>query len=133
MQMTKDLSPPLRPLPRLVHQIAAHLDGDGGGITSEKEEAELEVLNDWIEAQGLPRGDMSFDYSDAETGEQKAVFDLAWPVGLQEELAQPVAILLNEDSETLAIASQAGFKFFTTVEEFRHYVMTEIVSDGTAA
>ena len=27
-----------------------------GGISSEEEEAQLEALNDWIEAQGLPRG-----------------------------------------------------------------------------
>ena len=50
-----------------------------GGITSEVEELELETLNDWVEAQGLPRGQVAFDYADSESGMQKAVFDLAWP------------------------------------------------------
>ena len=83
-----------------------------GGITSEAEEEELEVLNDWVEAQELPRGVLAFDFADQVSGEQKAVFDLAWPNGIQEELSQPVAVLLNENSETLALASRAGFRCF---------------------
>ena len=81
----------------------------GGGITSEEEEEQLEALNDWMEAQGLPRGLLAYDFADAATGEQKAVFDLAWPNGIQEELSQPVAVLLNESTETIGIASQAGY------------------------
>ena len=48
-----------------------------GGITSEEEEAKLEALNDWVESKGLPRGVVSFDFADPETGEQQAVFDIA--------------------------------------------------------
>jgi hypothetical protein len=54
-------------------------------------------LNDWMEAQGLPRGVVAYDFADPGPGEQKAVFDLAWPNGIQEELSQPVAVLLNEE------------------------------------
>src|SRR5205085_11115816 len=93
-----------------------------GGITSEEEEEELDALNAWVDEQGLPRGQVAFDFADAATGEQKAVLDLAWPNGVQEELSQPVAVLLNESNETLAIASQAGFRCFTTVNDFKHYV-----------
>lgn len=85
-----------------------------GGITSETEEEELEALNEWMESKGLPRGLLSFDFSDAHTGKQLAVFDLAWPYGIQEELSQPVAVLLNEEAATIAIASQAGFRCFTS-------------------
>jgi hypothetical protein len=83
-----------------------------GGITSEEEEEQLEALNDWMEEQGLPPGVLAYDFADAATGEQKSVFDLAWPNGIQEELSQPVAVLLNEDTETIAIASQAGYRYF---------------------
>ncbi len=99
-----------------------------GGITSEAEEAALEGLNDWVDGQGLPRGVLAYDLADADTGEQKAVFDLAWPSGLQEELSQPVAVLLNETAETLSVASQAGFRCFTDVEDFRRYVRREILA-----
>ena len=52
-----------------------------GGISNEEEDAQIEALNDWMEAQGLPRGFVAYDFADAATGEQKAVFDLAWPDG----------------------------------------------------
>jgi hypothetical protein len=99
----------------------------GGGITSEEEEEQLEALNDWMEAQGLPRGVLAYDFADSATGEQKAVFDLAWASGVQEELSQPVAVLLNESTETIGIASQAGYRCFTSIEEFRRYVESEIL------
>lgn len=99
----------------------------GSGITSEAEEQELETLNDWIEEQGLPRGVLSFDLADPETGVQKAVFDLAWPDGLQQGLSQPVAVLLNEASEILLIASGAGFRCFTKIEDFQVYLHQEIL------
>ena len=104
-----------------------------GGITSEEEEEQLEAINDWMEQQGLPRGVLSYDFADAATGEQKAVFDLAWPSGIQEELSQPVAVLLNESAETISIASQAGYRCFTGIEEFRRYVEHEILSGGSDA
>jgi hypothetical protein len=100
-----------------------------GGITGEAEEEALVSLNDWVEAQGLPRGQMSFDYTDPDTGEQRAVFDLAWPDGVQEGLSQPVAVLLNEGEETLALASSAGFRCFTDIEGFKAYLMKEVLGE----
>jgi len=105
----------------------------GSGITSEEEEEQLEALNDWMEAQGLPRGVLAYDFADATTGEQKAVFDLAWPSGIQEELSQPVAVLLNESAETISIASQAGYRCFKAMDEFRRYVQAEILVEEVAA
>ena len=97
-----------------------------GGIASDDEEAEIEALDEWVEAQGLPRGQMAFDYTDPDTGEQIAVFDLAWPDGVQTELSQPAAVLLDEGDETLAIAAKAGYRCFTSTQDFREYVATEI-------
>lgn len=104
-----------------------------GGITSEAEEEVLEELNAWMESRSLPKGLLSFDFADPETGEQKAVLDLAWPNGIQEELSQPVAVLLNEGNQTLAIASTAGFRCFTEVGDFKRYVEIEILAEGTAS
>ena len=99
-----------------------------GGIASEFEEQELEALNAWVQEQGLPGGQMSFDYADPETGAQKAVFDLVWNDGLQPGLTEPVAVLLNETSEVLALASAAGFRVFTTTADFRAYVENDILN-----
>jgi hypothetical protein len=104
-----------------------------GGITSEDEEQELEALNAWMEETGLPQGVIAFDFADPETGQQRAVFDLAWPNGIQEELSQPVALLLNEGSDVVAVASQAGFRCFVSVQELRRYIQSEILAEDMAA
>ena len=105
----------------------------GGGITSEEEETEIQALNDWVESQALPRGVVSYDFADPQSGEQRAVFDLAWPSGLQEELSQPVAVLLNENGGTIKIAGEAGFRCFTHAASFRRYVEREVLGETAQA
>jgi hypothetical protein len=107
--------------------------GIPGGITSEEEEAQLEAINRWVAALGLPVGEISFDYSDPETGQQKAVFDLAWPDGLQPGLSERIALLINEGEDTLALASGAGFRCFTNAHALKDYVRREILGDLVAA
>ena len=98
-----------------------------GGITSQEEQDDLLQLNDWVTSQGLPEGQLSYDCADPDTGTQIAVFDLVWPNGLQEELSVPVAVLLNETAETVALASSLGFRCFTDTLKFKSYVQSEIV------
>ena len=97
------------------------------GVTSEAEELEIEALNDWAEAQGLPRGQVSFDHADPVTGAQIAVLDLVWPDGLQPGLTGPVAVLLNETPDVLSLASAAGFRCFTSAADFKAYVTADIL------
>lgn len=104
-----------------------------GGISSEAEEAQLTELNDWVVSQGLPRGEMNYDFADPATGEQQAVFDLAWPNGIQEELSAPVVVLLDEAAEMLALASAAGYRCFTSVSAFREYIKKDILALEQAA
>ena len=103
-----------------------------GGIASEAEEQELQAIDDWVAARNLPRGTLAFDHADPATGAQMAVFDLAWPDGLQPGLTRPVAVLLNEPAEVLAIASAADYRCFTSGAAFRAYVEGEILR-GEAA
>ncbi len=100
-----------------------------GGITSQQEEEELIRLNKWIKEKGLSEGIISYEFSDPSSGEPKAIFDLAWPNGVQEDLSEPVAVLLNESSEVILLASQAGFRCFVNVKEFRKYVESEILGN----
>lgn len=103
-----------------------------GGITTEAEELEIELLIEWIADRNIPDGILLYDFSDLETGQQRAIFDLAWPNGIQEELSQPVAVLLNESNETLSIANTAGFRCFTSVKDFKNYINSEILNEIVA-
>ena len=98
-----------------------------GGIATDTEEMEVEAINDWIEKEGLPRGQIGFELTDGSTSAVRAVLDLAWPNGLQFGLSAPVAVLLNEPPEVLAAASAEGFRCFTAAESFRAYVNAELL------
>ena len=101
-----------------------------GGIVTDSEEREIEAINDWLEKEGLPRGQVSFELTDEPTGAVRAVLDLAWPNGLQIGLSAPVAVLLNEPPEVLEAASAAGYRCFTAPASFRTYVVDAEVLGG---
>lgn len=128
-------------LMELLHEDTTWLDGGAshaptpqavGGITSEEEEQEVEAVQAWIAEQGLPAGVISFELMDETTGEPLAIFDLAWPNGIQEELSQPCALLLNEESSTIALASGAGYRCFTSKQDLQKYVTAEILAETQA-
>lgn len=104
-----------------------------GSISSDQEEAELEALNKWVVERGLHAGTLSYELADEATGEQKAVLDLVWPMGVQTELSQPVAVLLNEGEAVIALASSAGYRCFTSPDSFRHYIEREILFETDEA
>jgi hypothetical protein len=47
---------------------------------------------------------------------------------MQEELSQPIAVLINEENDVLGIAGQAGYRVFTTPEDCKKYVTNEILA-----
>ena len=99
-----------------------------GGIEDAEEEAILNAINQWLSEQGLPAGIIEHELSHPESGDPLAIFDLAWPNGIQEGLSDPVALLLDEGPETLQVANDHGFRHFTTAEAFKRYVESEVMA-----
>jgi hypothetical protein len=98
-----------------------------GIAVSEEDDEKLECAY-WAEEHGLPSPHIDLVYVDVSSGEELAVFDLAWPEGLQPGFSQPAAILLNEPREVEEVANRAGYRFFTTVEEFKEHVEKAILA-----
>lgn len=98
-----------------------------GGIADDAEDKALRDCNQWIAEQGLPSGELAYSLN-SQTGEVLAILDLAWPNGLQEGYSQPVALLLDEGEDTEQAANNAGFRFFTDIEQFKVYVRREILA-----
>lgn len=46
------------------------------------------------------------------------------------ELSQPVAVLLHEEALIVAVASQAGYRCFTAVADFKAYVRAEVLAEA---
>jgi len=107
--------------------------GVPGSIESEKEWDLLRNCNRWIVDHELPEGQFEYELSDPKTGQPIAVLDLAWSHGLQAGLSEPVAILLDEGPQTLAVANGAGFKCFMSIDAFQSYVKTEILATEKVA
>lgn len=104
-----------------------------GGVGSEGEEELIIECNQWTIDQGLPEGEFLFELIDPETNEVKARVDLAWPNGLQEGYSSPVALLFDEDKETEEAVNNAGYRFFTNVEDYKYYVTNEIKAENDPA
>ncbi len=98
-----------------------------GGLVTEAEEQILQECNEWVQEQGLPQGESMYELADTTTGRAIAVFDLAWPNGLQEGYSQPVALLIHESSYVESAANGAGYRYFTNLEIFKQYVQQEIL------
>lgn len=104
-----------------------------GGIGGEEEEQAIMELLEWAEEQGLPLPQLGYELADADTGALLAVIDVAWPDGLQEGLSQPVAVPLEEPEYVLRAVNQAGYLYFTTVEAFKEYAVSEVLAAGAPA
>lgn len=102
-----------------------------GGITTEEEEEKLIEYNQWVANKGLPEGEFLYELVDEQNGDVKAIIDLAWADGLQVGYSQPVALLIDEDTELEETINQAGFKFFTSFDDFKDYVLKDILAVET--
>lgn len=98
-------------------------------VSAETEEDRIiRECNEWIVQQGLPPGEVMYELADLQTGEPRAILDLAWPNGLQVGLSQPVALLIDESKETEEAVNKAGYRHFTDIESFKEYVNKEILA-----
>ena len=99
-----------------------------GTVATDEEERLIRETNQWVIGQDLPSGEFMYELADPESGEPLAILDLAWPQGLQEGYSEPVALLIDEGSETEEAANRAGYRYFTDADAFRTYVRREILA-----
>ena len=69
-----------------------------------------------------------YEVVDPVSNQPAAVFDLAWPNGLQQGLSDPVSVLLNEGSDLLRLANDRRYRAFTNIKDFRRYVENEVLA-----
>jgi len=117
--------PEVEPAPTIFERERVQVPG---AIVTEEERQLLERCDNWLVKQGLPSGEFEYELTDEETGEPLAILDLAWPNGLQEGLSDPVAVLLDEPRETIEIVNRAGFWYFTSIDDFKDYVLKKILA-----
>jgi hypothetical protein len=85
------------------------------------EDGELGEINRWMVERGLPEGVMNFQLTD-DDGNHLATIDLAWPEGVQQELSEPLAIMIADSTEDEETVNQRGYRFFTSAADFKEHI-----------
>lgn len=93
------------------------------------EDAILERINNFATENGLPSGEIAYEVFRENDLEPVVVLDIAWPDGLQTGFSQPVTLLIDEESDAVKAAGNAGFRVFTEEQDFRRYVEHEILTE----
>lgn len=83
----------------------------------------IQTLLDWLKSKGLPSPELDFEVCNP-SGEVLTVVDLAWPDGVQKGYSQPVALVLQGDQSQIRILNDAGYRFYTSIEDLRAYLET---------
>ena len=96
----------------------------------DNEEAILLEASRFVLEHGLSTGETAYEVYGEEAKDVIAVLDIAWPDGLQTGYSQPVALLIYVDNTVLRAASDAGFKVFTSLDDFRRYVERDILAEA---
>lgn len=96
-------------------------------IASDEEEAILIAASEWMRSKNLPSGEYGYLLRDGYSGAEY-ILDLAWPRGIQTGLNEPVALLIDEDAETLQ-AAQHEFRCFTSLANLQAYVQRDILGE----
>lgn len=97
-------------------------------MSESEDEEELFTLNRWVSEQGLPEGETHYNLIDPDTGTELGYIDLAWPSGMQEGYSSPVAVFNDDDDEMINVVSQAGFRCFRSIDEFKVYVERDVLA-----
>ena len=104
-----------------------------GGVADEEEAAAIARLNRWVQERGLPAGEAAHELVDEGSGDLRAVLDLAWPRGLQTDLSEPVALLLQESPELRDLARDAGYRVYRKAGHFKRHVREKVLAETAVA
>ena len=75
----------------------------------------------WMDQHGLNSGIENYDLVN-ELGQSLTIIDLAWPNGVQTDLSEPLALLIDEPEITHQVVNQAGYRYFTDIESLKQFV-----------
>lgn len=89
-------------------------------IKDEEEEKILGLL-EWLEERNLPLGEINYEITD-ENGSILTRMDVAWPTGIQQELSEPVALMMDEEEDDYNIANEQSFRYFKDIASLKKYV-----------
>lgn len=98
-------------------------------VTQDVDEPELDRITRIADELGLVEPQLHYEIVDAESGEVLAFADVVWPEGVQPELSDPVAFLLESDREMEERLNELGYRYFTEMERLVWYLESLVGAD----
>lgn len=95
-----------------------------GTITNENEDTDERILelSYWMEEKGFPGGEINYELKINDN--DSIIIDLAWPDGIQRNLTEPVAIMLDEEKNNKNIVNLNKYRVFDDIKLFKDYVIS---------
>ncbi len=104
--------------------------GVSGGA---KDEADtITELQEWLTENLFNSGNTDVEIP-ANGAHESAVLDVAWPSGVQPELTEPVALLIDEPVEVWNAATAYGYRIFISPQALRDYCQTLLLTGGATS
>ena len=102
---------------------------DGGAKDEAQVIAELQA---WLSENGFHPGKVDVEIP-ASGDHASAVLDIAWPSGVQPELTEPAALLIDEPAEVQNAATAYGYRTFVSAQSFKDYCQSLLLTVGASA
>lgn len=84
------------------------------------EDEKIVELSCWMEENGLSGGEINYELKVSD--DESIIIDLAWPDGIQNNLSEPVAIMIDEENSNINKVNLQKYRIFGDIESFKDYI-----------
>ena len=91
-----------------------------GVLNDINEDEKMLELSYWMEEKGLSGGEINYELQLNDN--ESIIIDLAWPDGIQNNLSEPVAIMIDEESNNIRKVNLQKYRVFEDIESFKDYI-----------
>lgn len=91
------------------------------GVSNDiNEDEKILELSYWMEENGLSGGEINYELKVSDN--ENIIIDLAWPDGIQNNLSEPVAIMIEEESSNISKVNLQKYRVFEDIKSFKDYI-----------
>ena len=91
------------------------------GVSNDiNEDEKILELSYWMEENGLSGGEINYELKVSDN--ESIIIDLAWPDGIQNNLSEPVAIMIDEENSNISKVNLQKYRVFEDVKSFKEYI-----------
>ena len=99
-----------------------------GVLNDTNEDERLLELSYWMEENGLSGGEINYELQ--LNDKESIIIDFAWPDGIQNNLSEPVAIMIDEENTNISRVNLQKYRVFEDIESFKNYIKSNYLEEN---